>query len=1328
MGADSARHAPAPSGVPHPGSVPGRGTLTACSGLAAVNRVESLICGPGAAATIATVRGAALAGGRAATLLSPSPPLHIGDASARLVHHRLAPDGGAAPSDLAFHLLAASAQEAVDHCLVAHLIAALLDRPGVCTIPRSMAESLHLVRIPDAATIRAVLDVVTAPQPEANLPDIAAVWQAATAACAAVNAVTDRPGVPLLGDGDDRELVIVTAGSAVRPVRAAIDALRTGGVACRLVTLALVHPVALEELGSALSGSETVVVAEPARAELGFALTWQVHAALGDGGDAAVHTLAASRDIDEFVAEIAGAARIDPRAGPAPVGLRATPNRVTVGISPRGAWGDAVLRDLAALVGRLGCFDLEPRSIRGASTLAMGAGLAAGDPADGLDLLVATRACELDPAGLLSDVRPGGTVVIGICEGSAAPPRLSRAALALLAERDIRVGWVDVRAQEGDELATANRTPVLLGAALVAAPGLATLVDGEHDLLRALSAVGDEGDPVEWQLVSQGAEALRWLDTEPSGGVAQTAPGVAEPHTPSMPVVVEPRVAELWLHALRHFHATGEGAHSSADPVGALPLVPAALATALTVEPSRHYPIVVPVAAGEAADTVGMPYAEMLEEAIARLEPTTGAAAVFERSGCALAAAGTDLVEHERGSLAEIFEAMATAVGGQLEDGADRDSALEAFAQLRGMLPLEASVIGLGSQTPLDLLIAAVRAERSRRVTEFREELGRLLAQLGELLQIDVNHDAGRAPEVLSTALGETAAAFFDVDVLAQALPEDLGSIPLGQPRRGHIEQLVETLTNYLEATSSVPVLVVFDSGSDPLEEVAAEGVELELHREGLATALGYFDGLVDDLLAVFRAVRAARMEVTESYIPERHDPVLDGMDWQSLTATELQVVPTIAVVETGVQLLSRSLASFSTLMRSGRPLQLLLLDTVDDEVRADLSENHLGIGYLAVAHREAFVQQATLARPRQLLAGLRRALGTLRPSVAVVACPAPTTTSPWQDLSVALRGRVTPSFCYDPSAGISWAERFDLSMNEDPEAAWSTCRVDFRDASAQTQTLDDHFTFAHAAAASSSCRGHFRVLPVQAWSAEQMAISEYLEQDPVTQLEHVPYLWVVLADGTLARALMTREMAHACLDRLQAWHVLQELAGTDSEYARRAAIEARRQAESAAQDEAVRTAAAHEQELEQVRAQTTSAAVARLAHALLGIDDGTPAPAIAAEDGLRMLADAAAGAVTDSTATSPPAVEARTSTPVGEAYIDSPLCTTCHDCINLNNRMFRYDDNKQAYLADPKAGTFAELVKAAEACPGRCIHPGAPPADDASVTPALIARAQKFG
>jgi pyruvate-ferredoxin/flavodoxin oxidoreductase len=40
---------------------------------------------------------------------------------------------------------------------------------------------------------------------------------------------------------------------------------------------------------------------------------------------------------------------------------------------------------------------------------------------------------------------------------------------------------------------------------------------------------------------------------------------------------------------------------------------------------------------------------------------------------------------------------------------------------------------------------------------------------------------------------------------------------------------------------------------------------------------------------------------------------------------------------------------------------------------------------------------------------------------------------------------------------------------------------------------------------------------------------------------------------------------------------------------------------------------------------------------------------------------------------------------------------------------MFAYDDNKQAYIKDPRAGTFAELVMAAERCPADIIHPGTP-------------------
>jgi hypothetical protein len=58
---------------------------------------------------------------------------------------------------------------------------------------------------------------------------------------------------------------------------------------------------------------------------------------------------------------------------------------------------------------------------------------------------------------------------------------------------------------------------------------------------------------------------------------------------------------------------------------------------------------------------------------------------------------------------------------------------------------------------------------------------------------------------------------------------------------------------------------------------------------------------------------------------------------------------------------------------------------------------------------------------------------------------------------------------------------------------------------------------------------------------------------------------------------------------------------------------------------------------------------------------------------------------------------------------------------------LFGYDENKQARIKDASAGTYKELVKAAELCPARCIHPGAPRVGDSTATPALIKRAAKF-
>ena len=44
-----------------------------------------------------------------------------------------------------------------------------------------------------------------------------------------------------------------------------------------------------------------------------------------------------------------------------------------------------------------------------------------------------------------------------------------------------------------------------------------------------------------------------------------------------------------------------------------------------------------------------------------------------------------------------------------------------------------------------------------------------------------------------------------------------------------------------------------------------------------------------------------------------------------------------------------------------------------------------------------------------------------------------------------------------------------------------------------------------------------------------------------------------------------------------------------------------------------------------------------------------------------------------------------------------------------MNGKMFAYNDKKQAYIKDAKAGTFQQLVLAAEKCPVAIIHPGTP-------------------
>jgi ferredoxin len=388
------------------------------------------------------------------------------------------------------------------------------------------------------------------------------------------------------------------------------------------------------------------------------------------------------------------------------------------------------------------------------------------------------------------------------------------------------------------------------------------------------------------------------------------------------------------------------------------------------------------------------------------------------------------------------------------------------------------------------------------------------------------------------------------------------------------------------------------------------------------------------------------------------------------------------------------------------------------------------------VSHREALVHQSSAARPEHLLAGYVRSLLSSRASLHVIASglTAQGEIPPlgaWLHAGAALEGRAHPLFRYDPGLGETWARRFDFAGNPQPEADWPAYELPCRKDDGEETTVTLHFTFADFALMERRFREHFRVMPDECAGEELVTVHEYLSMPAREFIERIPYVWATDGEGRLRRLVISRRMAFACRDRLSFWHLLQELAGVRNEYVQQSVARERQRLEDEFRAERERLAEAHQDELEQVRREAAGVVLQRLAQSLLrgdftGLPTMTTAPRPTTPSSSGGAAAEAPGAGTGAVEEAPAEAEEEDTGPE-EPWINSILCTTCNDCINLNPRMFVYNSNKQATIADPRAGTYAQLVEAAEKCPARCIHPGKPLNPDEPNLEELKKRAAKF-
>jgi pyruvate-ferredoxin/flavodoxin oxidoreductase len=329
---------------------------------------------------------------------------------------------------------------------------------------------------------------------------------------------------------------------------------------------------------------------------------------------------------------------------------------------------------------------------------------------------------------------------------------------------------------------------------------------------------------------------------------------------------------------------------------------------------------------------------------------------------------------------------------------------------------------------------------------------------------------------------------------------------------------------------------------------------------------------------------------------------------------------------------------------------------------------------------------QSTIAHPGHMIEGFIKGLKARRPALFNLY----TSCQPEHGIGdevgaaqakLAVESRAYPLFRYDPDEGKTAAECFDLEGNPAMDEDWPTYTIKYKEGG-RTREMTLPLTFADFAVTEARFRKHFRLAPPDTWNENMVPLAEFLKMEEDDREELFPYIWSVDKQNKLMRLLVAKPMVESCEDRNDFWVMLRALAGED------------------------RTEVSRDEIENQVRQEVAG----QLATGLLQMLGGSGTAVAAAP----AAAPAAAGA---------PAAEGDYLAP----WIDTPQCTTCDECVNLNGKIFEYNAEKKAVIKDPNGGPYKDLVKAAERCTARVIHPGLPRDRSAKDIDKWIKRAEKF-
>ncbi|HRD82761.1 MAG TPA: 2-oxoacid:acceptor oxidoreductase family protein [Saprospiraceae bacterium] len=488
------------------------------------------------------------------------------------------------------------------------------------------------------------------------------------------------------------------------------------------------------------------------------------------------------------------------------------------------------------------------------------------------------------------------------------------------------------------------------------------------------------------------------------------------------------------------------------------------------------------------------------------------------------------------------------------------------------------------------------------------------------------------------------------------------------------------------------------------------------LFQDSTSLAMGIFEGHMSKMAEGFAAIRKAELELKGEYDAAKNREFFTFFNWHQFTEEEWHLCPPVVAVGGDGSMYDIGFQNLSRMMASGKPIKVLIVDTqvysntggqactsgfigqVSDMAQygkaiQGKSEPRKEIGLIAMAHRNTYVLQGTLANTSQMIEGFIDGLMTKRPALFNLYTTCQPEHGVADDLGthqakLAMESRAYPIFKYNPDKGVKAEECFDLSGNPAIDRLWPTYTLKYME-NGREKTMDVDMTFADFAITEGRFRKHFRQAPRDTWNDNMVILSEFLEMDASDREGKFPYIWAVDRKQRLNRVLVAKPIVESCEERRNFWIMLRAIAGVS--------------------DQAVPT----QEDIEnKVRAEV----VGKIAQGLMQLAGGNGA-------GIVNLAASAPAASAPAAAESAPTANGDYMAP----WLETESCTSCDECTKLNANIFAYNADKKAYIKNPDGGPYQDLVKAAEKCTAGVIHPGLPKDKSEKDIEKWIKRGEKF-